>query len=88
MPRHVVDLYACWRIAGNTRSALMWKMVPSYLLGCLWREMNNICFEDHDRILEEIESLFFNTLYFGTANYVSLLVISYHDFLVLFANFS
>jgi hypothetical protein len=32
MPRRVVDLYACWWNAGNTRSAVVWKMVPSCFL--------------------------------------------------------
>jgi hypothetical protein len=44
--------------------------------------MNDKCFEDHERTLEELKSLFFNTLYLQTIVYVSSL--SYHDFLVLF----
>jgi hypothetical protein len=35
IPRRVVNLYACWWIAGSTWSAVMWKMVPSCLLWCL-----------------------------------------------------
>jgi hypothetical protein len=54
-------------------------------LWCLWREMNDRSFEDHERTLEEIKSLFFNT-YLWTAAFVSSLVISYHDFLILFAH--
>lgn len=46
--------------------------------------MNDSCFEDRERTLEELKSLFFNTLYFWTAAYVFPLVISYHDILVLF----
>jgi hypothetical protein len=40
-------------------------------------------FEDCERALEEIKSLFFKTLYLWTTAFV---VISYHDFLVLFAS--
>jgi hypothetical protein len=47
--------------------------------------MNDRSFEDRGKTLEEIKSLFFNTLYLWTADFVSALVISYHDFLVLFA---
>jgi hypothetical protein len=55
--------------------------------------MNDRSFEDRENALEEIKSLFFNTLYLWTADFVSalvisyhnLLVLSYHDFLVLFA---
>ena len=28
MPRLVIDLYACWWIAGITWSVVVWKMVP------------------------------------------------------------
>ena len=38
------------------------------------------------RTLEEIKSLFFNTLYLWTIAFVSPLVIRYLDFLVLFAS--
>jgi hypothetical protein len=46
--------------------------------------MNNMSFEDHERTLEEIKSLFFNTMYLWTIAFVSPLVISYHNFLFLF----
>jgi hypothetical protein len=61
------------------------EMAPSCLSWCLWRQMNDINFEDYEKTLKEIKSLFFNTLYLWTAVFVSPLVISYHDFLVLFA---
>jgi hypothetical protein len=38
MPLWVVDLFACWWLGGHYRSAVVWKMVPSCLLWCLWRE--------------------------------------------------
>jgi hypothetical protein len=67
MPRQVVDLFACWWTTSNTQSAVDWKMMPLGLLWCLWREMNDMCFEDRERILEELKSLFFNILYLWTA---------------------
>jgi hypothetical protein len=79
-----VDLYAYWWIAGSTQSTIGWKMVHSCLLWCLCREMNDISFKDRDRTLEEIKSLFFNALYLLTIAFVSYLVISYYDFLILF----
>jgi hypothetical protein len=54
------------------------------ILWCLWREMNDRSFEDRERTLKGIMSLFFNTLYLWIAAFVSHLVISYFDFLVLF----
>jgi hypothetical protein len=46
--------------------------------------MNNISFEDRERTLEEIKSLFFKTLNLWTVAYVSPLTISYSDLFVLF----
>ena len=45
-PRCVVNMYACWWTSGNTWSVAMWKMVSTCLLWCLWREMNDKCFEE------------------------------------------
>jgi hypothetical protein len=85
MPRRVVDLYDCWWSSGRPRSAAVWKMVPTCLFWCLWREMNDRNFEDRERSLEEILSLFYDTLYLWTAAFVSPLSLSYSDFLVRFA---
>jgi hypothetical protein len=57
-------------------------VVPSCLLWCLWREMHDKSFEDGERTLEELKSLFLHTLYLWTTTFVSPLVIRYHDFLV------
>jgi hypothetical protein len=85
MPRRVVDLFDCWWSSGRPRSAAVWKMVPTCLFWCLWREMNDRNFEDRERSLEEILSLFFETLYLWTAAFVSPLSLSFSDFLVRFA---
>jgi len=45
--------------------------------------MNDRSFENREGTLEEIKSLFFNTLYLRIAAFVYPLVFSYHDFLVL-----
>jgi hypothetical protein len=34
----LVDLYACWWIAGSTQSGAVWKDSALYLLWCLWKE--------------------------------------------------
>jgi hypothetical protein len=46
---------------------------------------NDMSFEDRERTLEEIKSLFFNTLYLWTPTSVFPSVISYHEFIVFFA---
>jgi hypothetical protein len=45
--------------------------------------MNDSCFEDCEKTLEELKYFFFNISYLWTAAFVSPLVISYYDFLVL-----
>jgi hypothetical protein len=65
----------------------MYKMVHWCLFWCLWRGMNDRNFEDQERTLEEIKSLFFKTLNIWTAAYVFPVTLSYNDFLVLFCFF-
>lgn len=43
----------------------MWKMVSTCLLLCLWKEMNDITFEVHERTLEEISHYFSKLCIFG-----------------------
>jgi hypothetical protein len=64
----------------------MWKMVPSCLLWCLWREKNHRSFEDLERLSAELESFFFFfTLLTWTAAFVAPWELSFHNFLVLFS---
>lgn len=72
MSGQVVDLYASSWTISSTQSAATWKMVSSYLLWCLWREMNNKSFENRKRTIEEIKPLFFNTLYLWIAAVITL----------------
>jgi hypothetical protein len=88
MPRRVLDLFACWWTSGRPMSAAIWKMVPTCLLWCVWKEINNRCFEDLERSLEDILSSFFHILYIWTVAFVSPLLLSFGDFLVRFSLFS
>ena len=47
-------------------SVAVWKMVPTCLCWCLWRERNNRCFEDLERSSEDTLSSCFHTLYLWT----------------------
>jgi hypothetical protein len=38
MPWRVIDLLACWWSSGRLRSATVWKMAPTCLFWCFWRE--------------------------------------------------
>jgi hypothetical protein len=81
MPSRVVDLYTCWWTFGSPTKCCCVKkkkkkLMPTCLLWCLWRERNNISFEDWKRTFEEIKFIFFKILYLWTAAYVSPLTIS------------
>jgi hypothetical protein len=75
MPLRVIDLFASWWTGGRSQSAVVWKMVPSCLMWCLWRERNVRNFEDQERTFEELKSFFFHTLFSWTAAYLAPLAI-------------
>jgi len=50
----------------------------------LWRERNDRNFEDQERTIEELKTFFFYSLFSWTAAFLTPLVISFNDFLVLF----
>jgi hypothetical protein len=51
MSRWVAELLAYWWTASSMQSAVVWKMVSTCLLWCIWREINDRSFE---RMLEEL----------------------------------
>ncbi|KAG6709852.1 hypothetical protein I3842_06G153600 [Carya illinoinensis] len=65
MPKHAVDLFACWQgFVGSQSSVAVWKMNPLCLIWCLWLERNGRCFEDRERSMGELREFFFSTLCF------------------------
>jgi len=85
MPIRVINLLSCWWSFGRSRSAVVWKMAPICLFWCLWRERNNMSFEDLESTLEEILFSFYHSLYFLTTVYVRPLSFSFPDFLTCFS---
>jgi hypothetical protein len=84
MPRRVIDLFACWWKFGRPRSAGIWKMVPICIFWCVWKEINDRCFEDLKSSMDDILASFFYILYLWTVVFLSPLSLSYVDFLALF----
>jgi hypothetical protein len=80
------DLFACWWTGDRSQSAIVWKMVPSCLLWCLWRERYNRNFKDKQRKIEELITFFFFSLFSWTVAFLAPLVINFTDFLVLFSS--
>jgi hypothetical protein len=66
------------------------KMIPSYLLWCLWMEINDRSFEDSERTLVELKYFLFETLYHLTTTlYLNLHSLHYClDLLSLFNSVS
>uniref|UniRef100_A0A2N9J9F5 Reverse transcriptase domain-containing protein n=1 Tax=Fagus sylvatica TaxID=28930 RepID=A0A2N9J9F5_FAGSY len=63
LPRHVVDLMACWN--GCTRrckSATIWGMIPHCLMWVIWRERNARTFEDLEKQTQELKQCFLSML--------------------------
>jgi hypothetical protein len=82
----VVDLFACWWTGGHSRSAVEWKMVPSCLFWCLWRDGMIETSRKKKMTIEELRTFFFYSLFSWTAAFLTPLMISFHDSLVLFSS--
>jgi hypothetical protein len=64
MPSSVLDLFSCrMGSLGRNDYVLVWKMIPHFLIWCLWRERNARLFEDAQRHIHELKLLFFHTLF-------------------------
>jgi len=50
-------------LSNISRRVMAWKIVPTCLFWCLWRERNNQSFEDVEKTFEELLSSFYHTLY-------------------------
>jgi hypothetical protein len=85
MPKRVIDLFACWWKFGRPRSAAVWTMVPICIFWCVWKKRNLKCFKDQENSIENILDSFFHTLYLWTVAFLSLVSISYSDFLIRFS---
>ena len=63
MPRHVVDLLACW--TGRTcrcRAATIWGLIPHYLMWVICGERNARSFEDSEKMIQELKQCFLSML--------------------------
>jgi hypothetical protein len=83
MPRQVEDLFSCWRgLYGSPQSAAIWKIASSCFLWCLWREINDRSIEGQ-KMMVELRSLFFKTLYQWIVALHYLNLLCFQDFLLL-----
>jgi hypothetical protein len=85
MPHGVVNLLQCWWSGGRSLSAVVWKIVPLCIMWCLWSERNGGFFEDSERSLEDLLHFFLTTLFTWAAAWLTPLMITYSDFLLLFS---
>ncbi len=76
----------CWKgFLGRNRNNIIWKMVLSCLIRCIWRERNDWSFEDSERTVKELKDFFLKTLYHRIAA-MDLNISSFHVFLDVFSS--
>jgi hypothetical protein len=63
MPQGVVNPLQCRWKGGHSHSAVVWKMVPLYIMWCLWSKCNGRFFEDFKRSSEDLLHFFLTTLF-------------------------
>ena len=63
MQHRVIEMFDCWpgKFSQHQNFAL-WRFLPHCLCWCIWWEPNARCFEDCERSILGIKSLFFLTL--------------------------
>lgn len=63
----VVVIFACWKgHFDRLQNAVMWKMVPSCIMYCLWRKRNDQSVEEREWMMVELNDFFFKTFYHWT----------------------
>ena len=63
MPQKVIELFESWQgMFRRHRNIELWRIVPHYLLRCIWRERNARSFEGCEHSMLEIKSFFVHTL--------------------------
>ena len=66
-----LDLLACWR-GQRDNCAIMdaWRIAPLCLMSNIWRERNAQCFEDREKMPDELKNMLVKTLlsWVGTFN--------------------
>jgi hypothetical protein len=81
MPRMVLELLTSWGTSfGYGPAKEDWRLVPLYLMWCIWREQNAQQFEDVETSMVELRKHLLNMLYIWIASHHNLNVFTYADF--------
>ena len=63
-PHNVLGLFEAWQGKFARHHHIdVWRLVPHYLMWCIWRERNARSFEGYERSLLEIKSFFLHILF-------------------------
>jgi hypothetical protein len=82
MPGSVKDMLGSWRgQKGNRTSIQIWRMAPSCLMWCVWRERNARCFEDCETGLSNLKRKMLQMLFMWRDRIKLMHECSYFDFL-------
>jgi hypothetical protein len=64
MPKRIVDVFASWKgRLGRHKNRQIWEAVPHCVMWSLWRERNARTFEDRERNILDLKTLFLRTLF-------------------------
>jgi hypothetical protein len=86
MPRQVVDLLACWKGRVNQNDInIVWNVIPSFLMWCIWREMNARSFDDCEKTSSDLQLCFLKSLFEWIFANTLLNISSFVDFCALFS---
>jgi hypothetical protein len=89
MPRKVSDCLGSWRgQLGNWLALHIWRLIPSCVMRCLWREWNAHNLEDRENNMIELKKLALNTLFSWRVTWSHSHESTFFDFLELCNSFS
>jgi mannosylglycoprotein endo-beta-mannosidase len=86
MPEKVVDVLWSWnRRFSNPVAKVIWRMIPSCVWWCLWRERNNRCFEDVSFSLVSVQGFLLFSLFCWANAVLGGFFVDFDDFLSFLA---
>jgi hypothetical protein len=66
MPIQVMDLLTCWKgRVGQNDMKIVWNVIPSCLMWCIWREMSTQSFDDCEKTSSDLHYVFLNPSFSG-----------------------
>jgi mannosylglycoprotein endo-beta-mannosidase len=85
MPATIVGVIQCWKKKfRDPLATVIWKMIPSCLWWCLWRERNTRCFQNSAHSSAQLQETFLVSLYCWVIAVMGGAFVDYFDFVSFF----